>query len=793
MSAPRSQHLIRLLVTALGLLATLSAQQLQWDIPARGAHVYTRTVQQFEVAPPPSRATPDWVLGSGEAPTPHAWRYFAGPRHGVPAGFEQPTFDDSSWLLGQGEFGPDHGTNPAQRTAWRSEELCLRTTIDLGAKKPKALWFVVDHDDGIRIWLNGAQVVADDGYGQKRWYFVTDKALDAWQRGHNTIAVRGSNIGGYQVLDVRMGQLHSLPPGARSVDDTARMLREEREAANRVRGELFGDFRPPALLLQGELDKEGACVQRPPSDLRDLAWWLAMDLRPSVLGGSVQADAARLYRLGDLHVRGRATAVDVDGWQTLELTVKSPPEPLPRGDSKRLLERFVRPFVSYAVDGTLTIKRRLVIADGKAKVQEFQSRLQGRLLRGKDWKDTAASLQQSETWQLTDTRDGQDAPFRAMVQQALQRGTAKLREHLRGSTEGELAAQPPDGDNSHHSGRLAIGLLALLKGGVPKDDEVVQKALAELRQRTLIDTYSLANAIMALEALYIPANEFGELRSGNIDRPRKRQPSAEDRALIQKWVDRLFGNVDSRVDPNYLLRFDYTGGARFDNSVNQYGLLGLYSAHLCGIEIKPIVWEAAANHLIACQAQEGAKFDLELTDYRTMMRRQADPDAPFTVSRTIARANGWSYYESKSNGEWVPSRGSMTCAGITGLAICQAALQDHPNVKRPKLQGDATRARSDAFAWLAQHLTARYHPGELAHQQQWFYYYLYGLERAALLSGIALIQDRDWYFEGAMVLVLAQGADGDWPGELHTDRIVERDAMAILFLKQSTAPVLTGK
>ena len=58
---------------------------------------------------------------------------------------------------------------------------------------------------------------------------------------------------------------------------------------------------------------------------------------------------------------------------------------------------------------------------------------------------------------------------------------------------------------------------------------------------------------------------------------------------------------------------------------------------------------------------------------------------------------------------------------------------------------------------------------------------------------MALIQNRDWYFEGAMVLVLAQLADGNWPGELRWDAEVERNAMAILFLKRSTAPVLTGK
>ncbi|MEC8251857.1 MAG: hypothetical protein VX044_01500, partial [Planctomycetota bacterium] len=61
------------------------------------------------------------------------------------------------------------------------------------------------------------------------------------------------------------------------------------------------------------------------------------------------------------------------------------------------------------------------------------------------------------------------------------------------------------------------------------------------------------------------------------------------------------------------------------------------------------------------------------------------------------------------------------------------------------------------------------------------------------LSGVALIQDRDWYFEGAMMLVLTQLENGDWPGELGADEDIERNAMAILFLKQSTSPVLTGK
>ncbi|MFM1870890.1 MAG: hypothetical protein RL398_312, partial [Planctomycetota bacterium] len=195
----------------------------------------------------------------------------------------------------------------------------------------------------------------------------------------------------------------------------------------------------------------------------------------------------------------------------------------------------------------------------------------------------------------------------------------------------------------------------------------------------------------------------------------------------------------------------------------------------------------------AAQSPEGDKIKLDVVDYRTQARRQASPDEPFTVATTFARALGWSYHGPKGGGELTPIYGSMTASGITGLAICQAALDDYKDVKRAKLQSEATRARNDGFAWFAQNMTMRYHAGDIDRQPRWFYYYLYGVERASLLSGIALIQDRDWYFEGSMILCHAQNDDGHWPAELMWDQSVERDAMAILFLKQSTMPVLTGK
>ena len=787
---------MRSLVATCTLLSTLSvaAQGSVHDIPHRGAHVYQRVTEQFEVTGPPSKLRAEWLLADGGSPTPYEWRFLTSPASGVPATFEQPNFDDSAWWKGRGEFGPDVGKNAAQRTAWQNEVLCVRGTVPLGTKKPKALLLVATHDDGVRIWLNGKMVAADDGVGRGRNFVLLGAALDAWQPGSNVIAARCVNTGGYQVFDLAVAAFATLPPGVRTAEDLLKILREEREQADRVRREACNGFRTPPLLLQGELDTKQQAVEIPPSDIRDLGWWLAMDLRQGVLGGAVQTDAWRLLRLGDLQLRGKAGPVGADGWQTIEVTVKNAAESALRGDSKRFVERHVRPFVWYGFDGTLEVRRRLDVKDGKIRVAEFRTELEGRFLRQKDkeWKEVAASLQQRETWTLQATRDNQDAEFRAMVAQALARGTTKLKERL-GKFEGPLAKQADNSENSFHAGRLALGLMALVKGGIPKDDPVVKAGYDELRQRRLVDTYSLANAIMAIEALYAPSTEMGDLRSGTIDRPRKRQPSPADQALLQQWATQLLANIDTRCDPAYLLRFNYTAGQRFDNSVNQYGLLGLYSAHLCGVEIKPIVWEAAANHLLASQADEGPKVQLDLVDYRTHARRQADPDTPFTIARATARANGWSYHEPKADGELTPTWGSMTCAGITGLAICEAGLLDHPQLKRAKLLADSRRARDDGFAWLANWMTPRHHAGAIERQQHWFYYYLYSLERAALLSGIALIQDRDWYFEGAMVLVLAQAADGSWPGELEPDDQIERDAMAILFLKQSTPPVLTGR
>ncbi|MBP8301736.1 MAG: hypothetical protein KA020_15305, partial [Planctomycetes bacterium] len=92
-----------LLCWLLPLLGTLlvRAQGLPWDVPQRGAIVFTRTTEAFSVLPPPSRMRPDWVIKPANQDG-HEWRYFAAPKDRQPPGFEQPGFADDGWLLGRG-------------------------------------------------------------------------------------------------------------------------------------------------------------------------------------------------------------------------------------------------------------------------------------------------------------------------------------------------------------------------------------------------------------------------------------------------------------------------------------------------------------------------------------------------------------------------------------------------------------------------------------------------------------------------------------------------------------------
>ncbi|MCC6783911.1 MAG: hypothetical protein IT457_13795 [Planctomycetes bacterium] len=774
--------LLRLcLVLALGL-GTVRAQLEVWKLPPRGAAEYERRTSQWTVAAPAEdpKAGRRVLVRPGDAGA-DSWRFRQTARAGDDA-FETLEFDDSAWLSGATPFG-----DRTQRSAWPGDRPFLeaRLRFALPRRLPKSLVLQIDHDDRAQVWINGVLAYESDQYRLGVHAEVLPAAIDTLRTGENLIAVRIHNTGGASYFDCG---LTGFDRAFKDREQALRLTRELDAAARRVRDGVFPGFRAGPFVCEGQLAPDRRRLASPGIDFRDLPAYLAFDLSLATNAGGFAGEARRVYRLGDVSWRGKASPPDATGLQRIEVDVQCA-EPAARDDDKRFVERYVRTgdVWTHRFEGRIVIERRFDPERGA--VGRFTSRIEGRMaaLRGDD-ANRAAEFVLVEDWNLVRVRSNRDVDFEAQVAAAIRRGGEKLRAELGDLDRPPLRNQPDDA-HTYNSGRLALALLAMIHADLPRNDPVLVRGMDELRRRRFNDTYSTAHAIMALEAWYAPRGELEELRSGSIDRPRVRQLNDADRQLMAAWVEILMRNVDTRVDRGYLMRWNYTGEGRYDHSVNQYGLLGLYSARLCGIEVPATVWTSAANHLIADQEKPRAELKLELTTYQQLEKLRAGGTS--TGARGTNPA-GWSYQSPKSESVPNPIYGSMTCAGIAGLTICLAGMRD-AGLDRMDLEAAGERAVRRGFAWLAENFTVHSNADRVHQPYYWVYYYLYGLERACELSRVALINGRDWYYEGALTLLALQQGDGGWPGDHHPDEVTERTAMAVLFLKKSSTPVYTQK
>ncbi len=179
--------------------------------------------------------------------------------------------------------------------------------------------------------------------------------------------------------------------------------------------------------------------------------------------------------------------------------------------------------------------------------------------------------------------------------------------------------------------------------------------------------------------------------------------------------------------------------ARWDNSNTQYGVLGVWCAEAGGYVYPPMsYWRMAEKHWRSCQ----------------------DPDG------------GWCY-----QGHGTSTR-SMTTAGLATLYIADQYL--HPyllDVHRPN------SAIQRGLSWLTKHIHTK---GNL--------YYLYGLERVGLASGLRFIGGHNWYRMGARIILKAQCKLGEWDsGVLGESTNVIPTAYALLFLARGLNPVIFNK
>jgi hypothetical protein len=193
-----------------------------------------------------------------------------------------------------------------------------------------------------------------------------------------------------------------------------------------------------------------------------------------------------------------------------------------------------------------------------------------------------------------------------------------------------------------------------------------------------------------------------------------------------------------------------------DNSNTQFAMLALYEAARVGVPVEQKTWEAALRYWRQTQNPNGS----------------------------------WGYQPGQ------PGTGSMTCAGIAAIVMCENQLGD----------GDATiengrivccgqqrdQAVERALAWLGQNFSVHVNPGR---GDAWLFYYLYGVERVGRMTARRFIGDHDWYREGTEMFVRAQDKlSGFWRGTGHGESEEEiGTSFALLFLAKGRRPILMGK
>jgi hypothetical protein len=398
------------------------------------------------------------------------------------------------------------------------------------------------------------------------------------------------------------------------------------------------------------------------------------------------------------------------------------------------------------------------------------------------------------------------------VQKAVERGISYLKNHP--SADGTWSFR----DQGHAVGVSSLVGLALLECDVPATDPVIEAAAQVVREKlaSTDDTYDLSLAIMFLDRLgvaddsshietaslrvaagqfanggwgyYCPRiNSEADLRRLRTLLDKKATTKTEKPAetLAKKGVTRE-GNLQNTRDARRRMAMGD------DNSNTQFATLALWVARRHNV------------HVDACLAAVEARF-----------RQSQNGDG------------GWGYKPrlgSQSMPGMVSSTASMTCAGLFGLGVgygvsMQAVLRTNLKQKaaasnehtapdptrdqairrglrflaeiiEPALEeesGNQEEVPNRRGAGRAFRRGARGVLPNLVHNGAGSeYYFLWGLERVAMIYGLTTIGNKDWYEIGSTYLVQEQGEDGSWRGNI--GEIVDT-CFALLFLRRANLAV----
>jgi hypothetical protein len=242
-----------------------------------------------------------------------------------------------------------------------------------------------------------------------------------------------------------------------------------------------------------------------------------------------------------------------------------------------------------------------------------------------------------------------------------------------------------DGQQAQVGGYTPLVVLALLYAGESYQSPGLRDAVAHLEGAPLQGTYAIA----------VRAHVWAQL-------PGKFRQRLE---ADTRWLMGAF-NPEARG-------WGYEARPRsdwYDNSLAQYGALGLWEAAKRGAAIPDAYWASVEQRYVGNQRSDG----------------------------------GWNYRGNQ------PVTGSMTAAGLTALFITQDFLhaRDGLDLDRPR-DRPHEQAIARGLAWMDRHFSATENPG----RDSYFFYYLYGVERVGLASGYRTFGGRDWFRAGAAEII----------------------------------------
>jgi hypothetical protein len=340
--------------------------------------------------------------------------------------------------------------------------------------------------------------------------------------------------------------------------------------------------------------------------------------------------------------------------------------------------------------------------------------------------------------------------------------------YLRGHPWGD---GPPDlPEDGLSASMAALPALTLLECGVPASDPLVQKAAALVRAKvrqamTSRDTYQLALAVLFLDrlgdkrdaeliqflALRLVAGQ--RLADGGWDYscPQLDDPAVKN--LLQQLKD---GKQTLEQWRQTALKGKPFDTGRSDNSNTQFAVLALWVASRHNVAIaKPIA----------------------LVEKRFRDTQKAD-------AAGMGLDGSWVYCQPDDNGATL-GWPSMTCSGLLGLAVAHGVMQK---------AGDKKKALDDPAVQRGLAMLGRA-IGQPNDSRPLDLYFLWSMERVAVLYNLEKIGGKDWYAWGCRDILAAQSADGNWSGDQLTGNSpIVAACFALLFLKRANlAQDLTDK